>query len=165
MRALASIQGSFAARKTAGTNAFSGTPSQDWRSRKSITAGKYQQIQWRSKVNSRPRYHILRRGSRSKQRHKRAPATTFSGAELLTGREQLVNRSDRNRPIPASDHAGMTAPKGTFTFCRSATRAAPTHCAVGVAGCSRLHSCGNKLCRLTKGRKYRHFFTRHGLNG
>jgi hypothetical protein len=29
---------------------------------------------------SGPRYHVLRRGSRSKQRHKRAPATTFETA-------------------------------------------------------------------------------------
>jgi hypothetical protein len=54
---------------------------------------------------SRPRYHVLRRGSRSKQRHKRAPATTFSGAfdDCRRRLRQLPGITNRGmRPIPTS---------------------------------------------------------------
>jgi integrase len=65
-------------------------------------------------------------------------------------------------PVPAGDGAEMTAAKRTFTSCRGATPAAPTDCTVALRAAP---ACGNKLSRLTKGRKCRHFFKWHGLDG
>jgi hypothetical protein len=85
-----------------------------------------------------------------------------SGHQPISGWIDVDVYQTAGGPIPASDRAGSDCPKRTVTSCIAATPAGLADCAVALrAALARAH----KLCRLTKGRKCRHFFKWHGLDG